>query len=97
MINEDITYPSSKGVDGNAGTDMFKGSCFHTDLHNSPWWQVNLTDVFCISEIKLTNRGDCCGLYLSYVYITLHITRRLFKLKARAAFSFYKLTSTVML
>ena len=60
-------YPVSKwqagnGNDGVADTNALNGFCAITRIHASPWWEVDLLDVYCISEINITNRGDCCGM-----------------------------------
>ncbi|OYV89132.1 MAG: hypothetical protein B7Z57_13670 [Acidiphilium sp. 37-60-79] len=34
---------------------------FHTDIEESPWWMVDLGDIFGISEIRIFNRMDIPG------------------------------------
>ena len=53
---------AAKGNDGNPDTNQINEFCFHTKLHPSPWWEVDLLDVYCISQVNLTNRADCCGM-----------------------------------
>ena len=55
-------YDAEKGNDGNADTNMMNGYCFHTETSQSPWWEVSFDEVRCISQVDLTNRGDCCGM-----------------------------------
>ncbi|XP_064410085.1 fucolectin-like [Latimeria chalumnae] len=49
------------GIDGNHNSNYFLGSCTHTAIENNPWWRVDLLDVYRISRIVITNRGDCCS------------------------------------
>ncbi|XP_060568288.1 uncharacterized protein LOC132726895 [Ruditapes philippinarum] len=51
-------WTADKGNDGNADTDMFNNHCFHTDDNTSPWWEVDLQDVYYISQVNITNRQD---------------------------------------
>ncbi len=54
---------SSKAVDGNSDSNYGAGSCTHTDV-NIPKrnWAVNLGRRYHLSSVKITNRGDCCGM-----------------------------------
>lgn len=36
------------------------GSCTHTKAETNPWWRVDLLDVYNITTVTITNRGDCC-------------------------------------
>uniref|UniRef100_A0A3Q2EDH2 Si:ch211-215k15.4 n=1 Tax=Cyprinodon variegatus TaxID=28743 RepID=A0A3Q2EDH2_CYPVA len=47
-------------IDGNRNSDLKKGSCTHTDAENNPWWRVDLLDSYIVTEVIITNRGDCC-------------------------------------
>ncbi|XP_067217482.1 uncharacterized protein [Chanodichthys erythropterus] len=47
-------------VDGNRDTDYGKSSCTHTKTEFNPWWRVDLGNVYSISNVTITNRGDCC-------------------------------------
>ncbi|KAL1272058.1 hypothetical protein QQF64_031074 [Cirrhinus molitorella] len=47
-------------VDGNRDTDYGKGSCTHTKVEFNPWWRADLGNVYSISKVAITNRGDCC-------------------------------------
>ncbi|KAL1272054.1 hypothetical protein QQF64_031070, partial [Cirrhinus molitorella] len=47
-------------VDGNRDTDYGKGSCTHTNAEFNPWWRADLGNVYSISRVAITNRGDCC-------------------------------------
>ena len=47
--------PASYGVDGVASLHT------HTCWEKDPWWQVDLTQEYLISEVHITNRVDCCS------------------------------------
>ncbi|XP_048057779.1 fucolectin-5-like isoform X2 [Megalobrama amblycephala] len=47
-------------VDGNRDSDYGKGSCSQTKSEFNPWWRVDLGNVYRISNVTITNRGDCC-------------------------------------
>ncbi|ROL51274.1 Fucolectin-1 [Anabarilius grahami] len=47
-------------VDGNRDSTHGKGSCTHTNAEFNPWWRVDLGNVYSVSNITITNRGDCC-------------------------------------
>uniref|UniRef100_A0A8C2KJD4 Fucolectin tachylectin-4 pentraxin-1 domain-containing protein n=1 Tax=Cyprinus carpio TaxID=7962 RepID=A0A8C2KJD4_CYPCA len=47
-------------VDGNREADYGKGSCTHTTAEFNPWWRADLGNVYSISNVSITNRGDCC-------------------------------------
>ncbi|XP_067267077.1 pentraxin fusion protein-like [Chanodichthys erythropterus] len=47
-------------VDGNRDTTYGKGSCTQTKSEFNPWWRVDLGNVYRISNVTITNRGDCC-------------------------------------
>ncbi|XP_075117634.1 fucolectin-7-like [Leptodactylus fuscus] len=56
---------SNKGIaklaiNGEKNSNYMKGSCTHTKGDLPPWWQVNLKQIYKISNVVLTNRGDCC-------------------------------------
>ncbi|XP_060596490.1 uncharacterized protein LOC132750510 [Ruditapes philippinarum] len=53
-------WDADKGNDGDADSDIYNNHCFHTDKHVSPWWEVDLQDVYYISQVNITNRADCC-------------------------------------
>ncbi|XP_067282029.1 fucolectin-4-like [Pseudorasbora parva] len=45
-------------VDGNRNSVLDSGSCSHTDEDMSPWWRVDLLDVYTVTRVSITNRGD---------------------------------------
>ncbi|KAL0189940.1 hypothetical protein M9458_017039, partial [Cirrhinus mrigala] len=51
---------AEKAVDGNRDTNYRKGSCTLTKTEFNPWWRVDLGNVYSISKVAITNRGDCC-------------------------------------
>ncbi|XP_043972205.1 uncharacterized protein LOC122830697 [Gambusia affinis] len=52
---------ASNAIDGNLNSDLKKGSCTHTETENNPWWRVDLLDSYVVTQVVITNRGDCCG------------------------------------
>merc|ERR1711959_202233 len=52
---------AKRAIDGNSANSWFSGSCTHTNRHQNPWWQVDLGKKEKIRQIRITNRGDCCG------------------------------------
>ncbi|KAM4694448.1 fucolectin-like [Discoglossus pictus] len=48
-------------IDGNQDPNKHHGSCSHTHHNYAPWWRVDLLKCHRISQIIITNRGDCCG------------------------------------
>ncbi|XP_008429135.1 fucolectin-7-like isoform X1 [Poecilia reticulata] len=52
---------ASNAIDGNLNADLTKGSCTHTDTENNPWWRVDLLDSYIVTQVVITNRGDCCA------------------------------------
>ncbi|KAM4694447.1 fucolectin-5-like [Discoglossus pictus] len=48
-------------IDGNQDNHLDHGSCSHTHRNYGPWWRVDLLKCHRISQIIITNRGDCCG------------------------------------
>ncbi|XP_047672313.1 fucolectin-like [Tachysurus fulvidraco] len=60
----DYNY-ASFAIDGNRASDLSASSCSHTNPKNSPWWSVDLLVVYYISNVTITNRGDCCGIRMN--------------------------------
>ncbi|CAM4630519.1 unnamed protein product [Leuciscus chuanchicus] len=48
-------------IDGNRDSDYKKGSCTFTKSEFNPWWRVDLGNVYSVSNVTITNRGDCCN------------------------------------
>ncbi|XP_051728528.1 uncharacterized protein si:ch73-359m17.2 isoform X7 [Ctenopharyngodon idella] len=63
-VVQSSTYPqggdAQRAVDGNRNSDSRKGSCTHTNPEFNPWWRVDLGNVYSVSNVTITNRGDCC-------------------------------------
>lgn len=51
---------ASRAVDGNRYSDINMNSCSHTADDNPPWITVDLEGTYEITEVVITNRGDCC-------------------------------------
>ncbi|XP_028969767.1 uncharacterized protein LOC105006817 isoform X4 [Esox lucius] len=49
---------ASDAIDGDRTSHY--GSCTHTQKDTNPWWRVDLRDVYRVTTVSLTNRGDCC-------------------------------------
>ncbi|XP_060571081.1 uncharacterized protein LOC132729341 isoform X3 [Ruditapes philippinarum] len=54
-------WDADKGNDGDADSNMYNDSCFSTKKQMSPWWEVDLLDVYSINTVKMTNTADCCA------------------------------------
>ncbi len=58
-----------RATDGNSDTDFYKESCSHTGLSDldfdEAWFVIDLEESYKVSKVVITNRGDCCGEYLS--------------------------------
>ena len=52
---------ADKAVDGNAANNFNGKSCTHTNEEQRPWWVVDLGAEYLVSDVVITNRGDCCG------------------------------------
>ena len=52
--------PASNAVDGKRLTTLAEGSCSHTNYEYSPWLTVDLRAKYKVTEVVITNRGDCC-------------------------------------
>uniref|UniRef100_A0A3B3ZSL3 Fucolectin tachylectin-4 pentraxin-1 domain-containing protein n=1 Tax=Periophthalmus magnuspinnatus TaxID=409849 RepID=A0A3B3ZSL3_9GOBI len=52
---------AQNAIDGKRMTEFnLESSCSHTQEETAPWWRVDLGQIFVVSTIKVTNRGDCC-------------------------------------
>nr|XP_014344318.1 PREDICTED: uncharacterized protein LOC102352854 [Latimeria chalumnae] len=47
-------------IDGNRDSIYGSLSCTHTEHEMGPWWRVDLQQPYRISDVLITNRGDCC-------------------------------------
>ena len=51
-----------EAVDGDPSNNFLKDySCTHTQGDPIPWWTVDLQGEYLVTEVVITNRGDCCG------------------------------------
>uniref|UniRef100_A0A8C7Q1C4 Fucolectin tachylectin-4 pentraxin-1 domain-containing protein n=1 Tax=Oncorhynchus mykiss TaxID=8022 RepID=A0A8C7Q1C4_ONCMY len=54
-------YSPSKLIDGNRNSNYnYGGSCSSTVFNTNPWWRVDLLDLYRVTAVTITNRGDCC-------------------------------------
>ncbi len=60
---------ASRAVDGNTSGIWTNNSVTHTANEAQPWWQVDLGQVYAISQINLWNRTDCCSDRLQKFYV----------------------------
>ena len=64
-----------RAVDGNREDVFLKGNtCTHTkDDKNapSPFWVVDLGDIYRIQSVRIWNRNDCCSMYILFVIHTV--------------------------
>ncbi|XP_071022846.1 uncharacterized protein [Oncorhynchus clarkii lewisi] len=50
-----------KVIDGNRNSNYnYGGSCSSTAFNTNPWWRVDLLDLYRVTAVTITNRGDCC-------------------------------------
>ncbi|KAG5858058.1 hypothetical protein ANANG_G00026060 [Anguilla anguilla] len=62
---------ASNAIDGNRDSFFYHGSCTHTSGGDNPWWRVDLLQVYTITSVTITNRGDCCGERISGAQILI--------------------------
>ena len=48
-------------VDGDISSHFDKRSCSSTKEDDRPWWTADLLREYLVTEVVITNRGDCCG------------------------------------
>ncbi|XP_017164999.1 fucolectin-like [Poecilia reticulata] len=51
---------ASNAIDGNRNSAFRDESCSHTEQQSNPWWRVDLLDSYVVTQVIITNRGDCC-------------------------------------
>uniref|UniRef100_A0A8C7VJ08 Fucolectin tachylectin-4 pentraxin-1 domain-containing protein n=1 Tax=Oncorhynchus mykiss TaxID=8022 RepID=A0A8C7VJ08_ONCMY len=51
---------ANNAIDGNRESNYHKISCTHTEQETNPWRRVDLLDVYRVTAVTITNRGDCC-------------------------------------
>ena len=56
----DILGPE-RAVDGRDDAWYRGYSCSHTELEQSPWWEVDLGDFFRIAKVRITDRNEDLG------------------------------------
>lgn len=69
-----INGGAAQAVDGNTDGAYNNLSISHTDLEQSPWWQVDLSASYNIDTINLWNRTDCCIERLANFYVLVSDT-----------------------
>uniref|UniRef100_A0A8C9VI42 Fucolectin tachylectin-4 pentraxin-1 domain-containing protein n=1 Tax=Scleropages formosus TaxID=113540 RepID=A0A8C9VI42_SCLFO len=56
----DSNGAAGKAIDGKRNTKYADGSCTHTKQDSKPWWRMDLHNVYTVTSVTITNRGDCC-------------------------------------
>ncbi|XP_051949140.1 uncharacterized protein LOC127620084 [Xyrauchen texanus] len=51
---------AQNAIDGKSNSNYMLRSCTHTQIENDPWWRVDLLEVYIVTKVTITNRGDCC-------------------------------------
>uniref|UniRef100_A0A672KRS4 Fucolectin tachylectin-4 pentraxin-1 domain-containing protein n=1 Tax=Sinocyclocheilus grahami TaxID=75366 RepID=A0A672KRS4_SINGR len=54
------TWLGQQAIDFNPGFIQPSSSCSSTDNQTNPWWRVDLSSVYRVSRVVITNRLDCC-------------------------------------
>ncbi|XP_059194950.1 fucolectin-like [Centropristis striata] len=57
---KDAFSSASNAIDGNLDSTHHHGSCSSSALQTNPWWRLDLLELYTISYVTITNRGDCC-------------------------------------
>uniref|UniRef100_A0A8C5QZN8 Fucolectin tachylectin-4 pentraxin-1 domain-containing protein n=1 Tax=Leptobrachium leishanense TaxID=445787 RepID=A0A8C5QZN8_9ANUR len=52
---------AKNAIDGSRSTNYMSKHCSHTAQDAPPWWRLDLTKVYNVTRVKVTNRGDCCS------------------------------------
>ncbi|XP_032893941.1 uncharacterized protein LOC116984017 [Amblyraja radiata] len=52
---------AERANDGNGDSNFRNGSCARTWISNNPWWRVDLKESYNVSDVRITNRADCCS------------------------------------
>ncbi|XP_078280542.1 uncharacterized protein LOC144607515 [Rhinoraja longicauda] len=62
---------AGRANDGNSDGDFSHGSCARTRKSNNPWWRVDLEESYKVSDVRITNRADCCSDWLKEAEIRI--------------------------
>ncbi|XP_072040245.1 IgGFc-binding protein-like [Amphiura filiformis] len=57
---DNIKSPSGNAVDGNTDGNYYSRSCMHTQENDKAWWSVDMGDNYCVGNVEIFNRVDCC-------------------------------------
>ncbi|XP_016112862.1 uncharacterized protein [Sinocyclocheilus grahami] len=55
------TWLAQKAIDLNPGLTKSYSACSSTSAQTNPWWRVDLSSVYRVSRVVITNRIDCCA------------------------------------
>uniref|UniRef100_A0A672KLF2 Fucolectin tachylectin-4 pentraxin-1 domain-containing protein n=1 Tax=Sinocyclocheilus grahami TaxID=75366 RepID=A0A672KLF2_SINGR len=62
-VTQSSTYglwSAEQAIDSNPGFRKSWSSCSSTDNQTNPWWRVDLSSVYRVNRVVITNRLDCC-------------------------------------
>ncbi|XP_026101307.1 uncharacterized protein LOC113072525 [Carassius auratus] len=51
---------SEQAIDFNPGFTQPWSACFSTNVQTNPWWRLDLSFIYRVSIVVITNRLDCC-------------------------------------
>ncbi|XP_026117594.1 uncharacterized protein LOC113096424 [Carassius auratus] len=54
------SWITEQAIDFNPGFTQPSSACFSTDSQTNPWWRVDLSYIYRVSSVVITNRLDCC-------------------------------------
>lgn len=62
-VTQSSTYglwSAEHAIDFNPGLTKSWSACSSTKVQTNPWWRVDLSSVYRVSSVVITNRLDCC-------------------------------------
>uniref|UniRef100_A0A673I7T9 Fucolectin tachylectin-4 pentraxin-1 domain-containing protein n=1 Tax=Sinocyclocheilus rhinocerous TaxID=307959 RepID=A0A673I7T9_9TELE len=62
-VTQSSTYghwSAEQAIDFNPGFRKSWSSCSSTNNQTNPWWRVDLSSVYRVNRVVITNRLDCC-------------------------------------
>ncbi|XP_059356983.1 fucolectin-like [Carassius carassius] len=54
------SWISEQAIDFNPGIIKQSSACSSTNAQTNPWWRVDLSYIYRVSSVVITNRLDCC-------------------------------------
>uniref|UniRef100_A0A671P0S8 Uncharacterized LOC107699387 n=1 Tax=Sinocyclocheilus anshuiensis TaxID=1608454 RepID=A0A671P0S8_9TELE len=62
---------AEKAIDGKPGLQSLRTGCSSTLNQTNPWWRLDLSSVYRVSKVVVTNRNDCCTKQMKGVEIRI--------------------------